>query len=133
MKYSTQHMHEIVMWISYRSDSRITIFMIPIPTLIPLGLIPIQGFTKIHDSDSNSESSRKWLRFSCFHKNNLIPILIPIPASCDSDSNSNSDSSDSDFDSNPDSSDIDHDFNSESRVFRHVSLILAYILNLLMI
>ena len=92
-------MHEIVMWISYRSDSRITIFMILIPTLIPLGLIPIQGFTKILDSDSNSESSRKWLRFSCFHKNNLIPILIPIPALCDS----NFDSTKPGFLSNSDS------------------------------
>ena len=36
------------------------IFMIPIPTLIPLGLIPIlipiPGFTKIYDSNSNSSS-----------------------------------------------------------------------------
>ena len=40
--------------------SELQIFMISIPTLIPLGLIPIlipiPGFTKIHDSDSNSDS-----------------------------------------------------------------------------
>ena len=67
------------------------IIMIPIPAPIPLGLIsfliPISGFTKIYDSNSNSDSSSKWFRFQCFPKN-LIPILISIPASCDSNSNS---------------------------------------------
>ena len=66
------------------------IFMIPIPILIPPGLIPIlitiPGFTKIHDSDSSSKWFQFWLQFQCF-PNNLIPILILIPASCDSDSN----------------------------------------------
>ena len=81
-------------------------FMIPIPTLVPLGLIPIlipiSGFTKIYDSDSNSNSSRKWFQFwfriECF-PNNLIPIKIPIPASCDSDSIKPGFDSDSDSDS----------------------------------
>ena len=50
-------------------------------------------------------------------KNNMIPILIPIPASCDSDSNY--DSSDIDFGSNSDSSGIKCDLNSESRVSYH--------------
>ena len=64
--------------------SELQIFMIPIPTLIPLGLIPIlipiPGFTKIHDSDSNSSGKwfRFWFQFQCFPKNQaLIPILIP--------------------------------------------------------
>ena len=51
-------------------------FMIPIPTPILLGLIPIliliPGITKIDDSNSNSDSSRKWVlfwfRFQCFPK-----------------------------------------------------------------
>ena len=84
------------------------IFVIPIPPPIPLGLIPIlipiPGFTKIHDSDSSSDSSSKWFRFwfrfQCFPKT-LIPILIPIPASFDSDSNS--DSKKPGFDSDSDS------------------------------
>ena len=60
MKYPTQHM---------TCDSHTNLipelqfFMILIPILIPLGLIPIlipiPGFTKINDSDSNSDSSSK--------------------------------------------------------------------------
>ena len=79
-------------------------FMILIPIPIPLGLIPIlipiPGFTKINDSDSNFDSSSKWFRFwfQCFPKY-LIPILIPIPVSFDYAS----DSSKPGFDSYSDS------------------------------
>ena len=91
MKCPTQHMHENDMWFSYQSVPELQTFMIPIPTPIPLGLIPIlipiSGFTQIHDSDSNYDSSSKWLWFwfrsQCFPKNwfrfqhHVIPIPIP--------------------------------------------------------
>ena len=35
----------------------------------------IPGFSKIHDSDSNSDSSIMWFRFQCF-ENSMIPIPI---------------------------------------------------------
>ena len=72
MTYPTQHMHENDMRFSYQSDFRITIFMIPIPILTPQGLIPILipiiRFTKICDSNSDSDSS--------VSQKNLIPIPI---------------------------------------------------------
>ena len=80
------------------------ILMIAIPTPIPLKLIPIlipiPGFTKIHDSHSNFNSSSKWFRFRLqgFPKY-LIPILIPIPIPAPRDSDSNSDSNKQSFDS----------------------------------
>ena len=64
------------------------VILILIP--IPQGLIPIPGFSKIHDSDSNSNFSSKWFRFwfqfQCCPKS-LISILII--ALCNSYSNSN--------------------------------------------
>ena len=54
MKHPTQHM---------TCDSHTNLipelqfFMILISILIPLGLIPILGFTKINDSNSNCDSS----------------------------------------------------------------------------
>ena len=60
MKYSTQHMYEDDMGFSYQSDPRIRNF---------------------YDSDSDSDSD------SSVSQNYWIPILIPIPALCDSDSN----------------------------------------------
>ena len=88
MKYLSKHMHENDMWFSYQSHSRITIFYDSDSNSIQLGLIPIlisvlspiPGFTKIHDSDSNSDSSSKWFRFQQtrlwfrFWFQNLIPI-----------------------------------------------------------
>ena len=63
------------------------IFMIVIPTPIPLGripiLIPIPDFTKIHDSDTDSKSSvsqTTWFRFWFRFQHHVIQIQILIPA-----------------------------------------------------
>ena len=58
----TKHMHEIGMYFSYQSHSRITNFYDSDSNSVLIGLIPIliptPGFTKIHDSDSNSDSNK---------------------------------------------------------------------------
>ena len=75
--------------------------------LIPI-LIPIPGFSKIHDS--NSYSSSKWFRFWFRFQHRVIPIPILIPVFCKRN----------DSDSNSDSSDIDYNFNSGSKVSYHL-------------